>query len=822
MAYSLKKIAEIIGSDVLGKPTGNQLIEHLLYDSRKLIFPSSSLFFAIPGEQNNGHDYIQDLYDKKLYHFVISENIPTHLYPEASFIKVDDSIKALQKLAAYHRNNQKISITGITGSNGKTILKEWLFQLCNSEYNIVKSPRSFNSRIGVPYSIWQIGEHHTLGIFEAGISKSGEMKDLAEIIVPEIGILTHIGDAHDSGFKSRKEKVSEKIQLFQSCHTIIYCLDYKLADQCIRKNYPGKNLICWSLEPNDNSCMKEINTHFDKTGCKMSFLLKGVKRNIRIPFNDKASIENCIQCILYMDQLNYDWEDINNRIAKLDHVSMRLEMKEGLNGCQLVNDSYNSDLSSIKIALDFANNQKHGEKFTLVISDILQSSEKPKKLYSDLSEILKAYPLRKIFAVGNDITLLKDHFSGQIISYFKDTSELKKHFQDLIFENEMILFKGARKFLFENVFSDLARQVHNTILEIDLNALAQNIRLYASYLKPETKIMAMVKASAYGSGSIELARFLESRKIPYLAVAYADEGVQLRKAGIQIPIMVMNPENASFRKIIEYKLEPEIYALNQLRTFQNEITGTEKKKIHIKIDSGMNRLGFKKSDLALLDKELNHQKIEIASIFSHLSASEDVAEDEFTHNQIDLFISCYNEIVENLNYKPFRHVLNSSGIVRLPEYQFEMVRLGLGMYGIDTSASVNADLLKVHTLKARISQIKKVKKGDSIGYNRKYIATKDITTATLSIGYADGLMRLAGNERFQVEIKGHKVPIIGSVCMDMCMVDVSEIPLAEVGDEAIIFGKQLDIAELAKVCKTIPYEILTRISDRVKRLYFED
>lgn len=822
MPYSFIKISEILKSPILGQGNHEKVIEHVLYDSRKLIFPSTTLFFAITGEQNNGHDYIQDLYDKKVFTFIISEDVKTQLFPDALFIKVPDCIVALQKLAAFHRGNQDLSIVGITGSNGKTIVKEWIFQMCNPEYHIVKSPRSFNSRIGVPYSVWQINSNNNLGIFEAGISKAGEMQALADIIQPEIGILTHMGDAHDSGFENQDQKISEKIGLFDSCKSVIYCSDYELADEHITKRYPDKNLISWSLKGKSESCIQNVNVDYQKHGSIIEFEFLGLQRQINIPFHDKASIENAMHCIIFMEHLGYNWDIIMDRIKNLETVTMRLEMKEGLNSCQLVNDSYNSDLSSIKIALNFVNNQKHGDKFIIVISDILQSSEKPEKLYSKLAQILKSYPIKKIYAVGNDIIKLKEHFDENELEHFKDSAGLSDHFQTIIFNNEMILFKGARKFLFEDIFSDLSRQVHNTILEIDLNALAQNIRLYASFLNPGTKIMAIVKASAYGSGSVELARFLESRKIPYLAVAYADEGVQLRLAGIQIPIMVMNPENASFNKLIEFDLEPEIYDIKQLISFQSKIAVGEKKKIHIKIDSGMNRLGFKKADLLLLKENIDPSKIVIASIFTHLAASEDPEEDEFSNNQIELFETCYDFVVEFLKYRPMRHVLNSSGIIRFPHHQYDMVRLGLGMYGIDTSSNISADLIKVHTLKARISQIKDIKKGDSIGYNRNYKASEDIKTATLSIGYADGLMRAAGNKRYAVSIKGQKAPILGNVCMDMCMVDITNIPMAVEGDEAIIFGKQDDINILSKVCNTIPYEILTRISDRVKRLYFED
>lgn len=807
-------IIEIISGKLLNKKLLPCAIEHLLYDSRKLLFPKKSLFFAFKGERLDGHDFVRELYNKGLRNFIVSEEMEVSKFPLANFILVKNPLLALQQIAKAHRQQFSLKTIGITGSNGKTIVKEWLFQLLQEDFNIVRSPKSFNSQIGVPMSIWQIQDAHDLGIIEAGISQKGEMQNLAEIVDCEIGIFTNIGAAHSAGFSSLEEKLKEKLHLFKHTKTIIYCKDNELIDRAMQE-LPGKEFFTWSKTG------KKANLNFSPDALEKS-----------LPFKDDASIENALHCWTLMHYLNIDEKTIQDRISKLEKVAMRLELKEGINNCLVINDSYNSDLTSLSIALNFLEQQSKLPKRTLILSDILQSGQEPKQLYREVCNLLFEKQIDRLIGIGKEINILADILSSKNLKefpkieaiFYPNTAAFLNDFHQINFQKETILLKGARPFGFEKIATRLSKKNHQTTLEVNLNALIHNLRVYSSYLKPETKVIAMVKASAYGSGSVEVAKLLESQKVDYLGVAYADEGVELRKAGIQLPILVLNPEAATFDDLLEFQLEPEIYSLSQLDQFLNFLkTVTTSTVIHLKLDTGMHRLGFEEADLDdLLPLLKNTPQVKVRSIFSHLAASEAIPHDEFTNEQVDRFAKLSEKIIAALGYRPLRHILNSSGIIRFPQYQFEMVRLGIGLYGIDSTQELQEKLQVVNTLKASISQIKTIPKGETIGYGRSGKPNKISRIATISLGYADGLLRAAGNGAYQVLIEGQKAPIIGNVCMDMCMIDISHIPKAEVGAEVIIFGKELPVQELSTALHTIPYEVFTNISGRVKRVYFQE
>jgi len=824
--YDIRKIAEVTGGIFLKKKILNASIEHLLFDSRQVSFPNTSLFFAIQGERRDGHDFIQPLYDKGVRNFIVEKKIATRPFPKANFILVKKSVTALQQLALFHRNQFSLKSIGITGSNGKTIVKEWLLQFLQNDHQVVASPKSYNSQIGVPMSVFLIKKEHTIGIFEAGISKKNEMEFSEKIIQPEIGIFTNIGDAHSEGFKNIEEKLEEKLKLFQKCKTIVFCQDNELVNERMQQFGKGK-LFSWSKKGKAKLQITSTSKQKQQT------LIKGIfnknKISITIPFTDEASIENAIHCwavLLFFKKKN-TW--IAEKIQQLRPVPMRLEIKEGINNCVIINDSYNADLTALKIALNHLEQQGKLKQRTLIISDILQVEMSTKILYQTIAQLIEDKKISKVIGIGQYVFSLKKYLDKKIkTQFFKTTLDFLKEAQTINFQNENILLKGARPFEFEKIAERLSKKNHNTVLEIDLNALVLNLNVFNSFLKTKTKLMAMVKASAYGSGSVEVAKLLEFQKVDYLAVAYADEGVELRKAGIQLPILVLNPEEAVFEVLEKQHLEAEIYSLELLEKFVHHFSrrtiGTNNKKpkilIHLKLDTGMRRLGFEEKDLDKLISILKKNKhIKIQSIFSHLAGSEANEHDDFTENQVNLFQKMYDKICVGLKIRPMRHILNTSGINRFPQHQMEMVRLGIGLYGIDGSQTIQNQLQKVHTLKATISQIKNIKKGETIGYSRKGKARKAMRIATISIGYADGLMRSAGNGNFSVLIQGKRAHIVGNVCMDMCMADVTEIPEAATGDEVIIFGKNPTVEELADVMETIPYEIFPTISDRVKRVY---
>lgn len=823
--YEIKKIADIIGGELI-KFSKDNYIKNLVIDSRRLITSQHSLFFAIHGQRHDGHQYMQDLYRKGVRNFVISrfsENVD--LFFGANIIKVKDSLEALQKLAAYHRSRFPIKSIAITGSNGKTIVKEWLFQLLQEDYSIVRSPKSYNSQVGVPLSIWNINDAYNMGIFEAGISEPGEMENLSEIIQPEIGIITNIGPAHQENFQSYKEKIREKLKLFGNVNTLIFCSDYNELEEEIYadKKLKNKRILSWSVEKSAD--LQITSRESSPMGTSISADYKNRNISISIPFSDKASMENALHCWLLMLHLEIPDAIIKERMAHIVAVAMRLELLDGINQCSIINDVYNSDLGSLEIALDVLNQQKQNSKRTVILSDILQSGIDKKILYEQVAASLQEKEVSRLTGIGPDISQYKNLFEGIETEFYLNTEEFLSKFRNEKYHNETILIKGARRFKFEKISSILQQKAHETVLEINLNSLIYNLNYFKNKLRPGTKIMAMVKAFSYGSGSFEIANLLEFNRIEYLAVAYADEGIDLRRAGISTAIVVMNPEISGFEAMIRYRMEPEIYNLKTLEGFVKELKNKGLGKafpIHIKLDTGMKRLGFESKDLPVLCQKLKmHKEIEVASIFSHLVGSDNPGLDDFTLLQIERFKKMAAIVEQAIGYKTLRHILNSAGISRFPHAQFDMVRLGIGMYGIGATKEDGENLHPVSRLKTIISQIKTVASGESVGYNRAAIAKDDITIAVLPIGYADGLNRILGNGRGKVCINGQKAAFIGNICMDMSMVDISHIPCKE-GDDVEIFGKEISIEEFAEDLETIPYEVLTNISRRVKRVYYQD
>ncbi len=823
LAYSISHIAQLIEARPLAPLKGDPQIKHLLLDSRNLTFPEHSLFFARAGNRNNGHDFIADLYEGGLRNFIITQEIDPTPFPEANFLKVDHGLLALQKIAAHHRSNFSLPVIGITGSNGKTIIKEWLFQLLQTDHSIVRSPKSYNSQIGVPLSVWKIEAEHTLGIFEAGISQKQEMALLAPIIQCDIGLFTNIGEAHREGFASEEEKISEKIQLFKSAHTLVYSVDHPSVNRLLSAQKEKKHFR-WSRTGLEAELqITALDRQHNRTILTGTFA--GKEQHISIPFSDEASIENAIHCWAMLLLLGNTPAVIAEKMNLLEAVGMRLELKPGINDCLLVNDSYNTDLNALAIALNFLEQQGSGKNQHLIISDILQSGQQSKDLYAKVAQLLAEKNIKRLTGIGPEIRLLKEQLPPSINShFFADTDQFLNQLRNEDFQNEIILIKGARQFAFERIANRLSRQVHQTVLEINLSAVIHNLNVYSSYLKADTKIMAMVKASAYGSGSHEIARMLEYQKVDYFAVAYSDEGVDLRKAGIKTPILVLNPEENTIEALIRYRLDPEVYSLESLeRLIRHLPDDASVVNIHLKLDTGMHRLGFEAPDIEpMLQRLKSHPQLHVRSIFSHLAASEAPMHDDFSERQIQLFQQLADQIAEGLAYQPWRHILNSSGISRFPQHQMDMVRLGIGMYGIDSSGLIQEKLETVHTLKSSISQIKTVAANESIGYNRSGKAHQKMRIGTIGIGYADGLLRAAGNGNYSVMIRGQKAPIVGNVCMDMCMIDLSDLPEVELGEEVILFGTAMPVQELAKSLGTIPYEVFTNISSRVKRVYFQE
>lgn len=832
MSYTIEDIALIIKGEFLSKQSDG-VIEYLLLDSRKLIFPASSVFFSLMGPRRNGLLFIKELYGKGVRNFVVSEKIITEEYPGANIIMVKDAMQALHVLVAHHRKQFGIPVIGITGSNGKTIVKEWLNQLLEEKYNIVRSPKSYNSQIGVPLSVWQMAPAHTLAIFEAGISESDEMNKLEKIIQPTIGIFTNVGEAHSEGFLNIRQKVNEKLQLFKNVDTLIYSNDYPAINEgiasYIKQLRDGTtaskiNFFTWSSKIEATLKVTSVIKETDSTTITALYEQQEIK--IRIPFTDDASIENSITCWCTLLYLRIDHEYTSQHFEKLTRIAMRLELNKGINNCSIINDSYSADLSSLKIALDFLNHQQQHAKKTIILSDILQSGKNERDLYVEIANSLNQKNINRLFGIGPQISKHYQAFEkvdGMKSFFYPDMDSFLKDFPLLSFGNESILLKGARVFEFERIAYLLEQKIHQTVLEIDQNAILHNLNAYHKMLNPATKIMAMVKAFSYGSGSYEIANLLQFHKVDYLAVAYADEGIELRKAGITLPIMIMNPEESTFEALCQYHLEPDLYSFNILNKFDAFLRrkNISDFPVHIELETGMNRLGFDLQQLPLLIDSLRISAFKIQSVFSHLVSSEDILHDDYTRIQGQNFLNACNEIQRSTGYPFLRHIDNSAGISRHPDIQLDMVRLGIGLYGIDSGGSGLLDLKEVSSLKTTIAQIKSVKKGETVGYGRKGVLNRDSVIATVRLGYADGYPRRLGNGKGKMLVNGQQSPVVGNICMDMTMIDITGINGVQEGDDVIVFGKDLPVSLLAEWADTIPYEIMTGISQRVKRVYYE-
>ena len=831
LKYSIIKIATLIGARRVGDTDAQ--IGWLLTDSRSLCFPEETLFFALKSARNDGHKYISDLYRRGVRNFVvesrgIQEYCPNSVSEmnDANFLIVPSPLAALQRLAERHRDEFDIPIVGITGSNGKTMVKEWLYQILLPSQKIVRSPKSYNSQIGVPLSVWLLNEQTEVGIFEAGISEPGEMMALRDIIQPTVGVFTSLGSAHQENFRSMEEKCMEKLELMHDTQAMIYCSDNDIVSRCVRRmQYKGEK-IAWS------QCDEQV-AFFVKTvdGTEISYRYKGEDGAFDIPFSDEASIEDCITCAATALYLGITPEQLAERMPVLEPVAMRLEVKDGQRGCVLINDSYNSDVNSLDIALDFMNRRQFSPltshpsllKKTLILSDMYQTGVAPEQLYAQVSDLCVKRGIQKFIGIGTDLSAQADKIQIADKQFFLDVQHFLTNDTFSSLRNELILLKGARSFGFDQITEQLEQKVHETILEVNLNAVVDNLNYYRSFLKPETKMVCMIKADAYGAGAVEIAKTLQDHRVDYLAVAVADEGVTLRKAGITANIMIMNPEMTAFKTMFDYDLEPEVYSFRLLdaliRAARKEgITGWP---VHIKLDTGMHRLGFDPiNDMDELIDRLKHQNAIIPrSVFSHFVGSDSDGFDEFSARQFALFDEGSKKLQAAFTHKILRHMDNSAGIEHFPERQMDMCRLGLGLYGVDPRD--NRILNTVSTLKTTILQMRHVPAGDTVGYSRKGKIDHDSVIAAIPIGYADGLNRHLGNRRCYCLVNGQKAEYVGNICMDVAMIDVTGIDCHE-GDMVEIFGEHLPVTTLSDIIDTIPYEVLTGVSNRVKRVYFQD
>ena len=831
MKYSIEKVTTLIGARRIGEADAQ--IGWLLTDSRSLCFPEETLFFALRSARNDGHRYIDDLYRRGVRNFVVDAKGMQEHYAEgtngmkdANFLIVPSPLAALQRLAERHRDEFNLPIVGITGSNGKTMVKEWLYQLLLPSQKIVRSPRSYNSQIGVPLSVWLLNEQTEVGIFEAGISQPGEMYALRDIIQPTIGVLTTLGPAHQENFRSMEEKCMEKLELMHDTEAMVYPSDNDIVSRCIRRmNYKGEK-ISWSMCDEQAAFfvkeVKSLNAELSVPRSQITYIWQGEENCYTIPFIDEASIENSITCAAVALHMGLNPGQLADRMPKLEPVAMRLEVKQGQRGCVIINDSYNSDVNSLDIALDFMNRREAAKK-TLVLSDIYQTGTTPEALYAQVSELAVKRGIDKFIGIGPELSAQADKIQIADKSFFADVPHFLSSEAFAGLSNELILLKGARNFGFDLITEQLEQKVHETILEVNLNAVVENLNYYRSFLKPDTKMVCMIKADGYGAGAVEIAKTLQDHRVDYLAVAVADEGVTLRKAGITANIMIMNPEMTAFKTMFDYDLEPEVYSFRLLDALikaarKEGITGWP---VHIKFDTGMHRLGFDPVDdiFKLIDR-LKHQTAIIPrSVFSHFVGSDSDGFDEFSAKQFALFQEGSEKLQAAFSHHILRHMDNSAGIEHFPERQMDMCRLGLGLYGVDPRD--NRILHTVSTLKTTILQMRHVPKGDTVGYSRKGTIERDSVIAAIPIGYADGLNRHLGNRHCYCLVNGQKAEYVGNICMDVAMIDVTDIPCQE-GDQVEIFGENLPVTVLSDTLDTIPYEVLTGVSNRVKRVYFQD
>ena len=826
MQYTVEQIKNILKAE--GKlATPDRKVTRLLTDSRSLSFPEETMFFALKTKHGNGHNYIKGLYNKGIRNFVVSDTAGLADIDDANFIITDNTLAALQTLARHHRSLFDIPIVGITGSDGKTIVKEWLYQLTAGSYNVTRSPRSYNSQIGVPLSVWMLGEESTLGIFEAGISQSQEMGKLQQIIKPTIGIITNISGAHQENFNTLQQKCAEKLLLLSECDIIIYNADDPALSDCIAHSILPSREIAWSRTDAERPLyIASVTTEEESTIINYRYLT--IEGSYRIPFIDNASIENSINCLAAALYLMIPPKTIAERMAQLEPIAMRLEVKEGKNSCMIINDSYNSDTASLDIALDFMERRcktRPELKRTLILADIKQTGERASTLYSNVIKCLKEHRIEKFIGIGSDISSQAHIFcnTGMECHFFTDTKELltSQVLRDI--QRECILIKGSRSFHFEDVTEVLEKKVHQTILEVNLNALRDNLNYYRNSLDAETKTICMVKAGAYGAGALEVGRTLQECNIDYLAVAVADEGAELRKEGITTGIIVMNPEPSSFGTLFENKLEPEVYSFGMLRSLieAGRREGITDYPVHIKVDTGMHRLGFMPEEIPAVVELLKQQTtLTPRSIFSHFAGSDSPLFDDFSKQQLQRFSTAAETLQQAFRHKILRHICNSAGTERFTDARMDIVRLGIGLYGISPTEE-NKNLRPISTLKTIILQMRDVPADETVGYSRKGVLKRASRIAALPIGYADGLNRHLGNGKGYCIINGKRAPYIGNICMDVCMVDVTDIDCKE-GDIVEIFGPQLPVTTIADWLETIPYEVLTSVSERIKRVYYSD
>lgn len=820
MDYTSSDIARITGGSLTG--SGGLVVSDLLIDSRQVSYTENTAFIAIKGANHDGHNFIDELYGRGVKVFLV-ERLPenTDYYPDAAFIVCGNAVDALQLLAAFKRSRFGYPVIAVTGSAGKTIVKEWLGDLLGRKAPVVRSPRSYNSQIGVPLSVWKLSEKFRYGIFEAGISFPGEMEKLRKVIRPDIGVITNIGDAHSENFAGNEAKAAEKLKLFADASTIVFCRDHTIVSRMIMAdgNLNAKNLVDWSLEGHEaRVTVRQKMKKGGYTGLEMTY--DGRTEEYVIPFVDRASVENAITAACVCLVTGMEPDDIKTGMTGLVSVAMRMEMKSGINNCHLIEDYYNSDPGSLKMALGFLRSQNN-TKTTLILSDFIQSGREEKELYAEVAQLVGKTGIDKFIGIG-DALMRNSSFFDEEARFYYSTADFIENFNPKNFRNEVILLKGARKYEFEKIARLLEQQVHTTVLEISLDAISNNINEFRRFLNPGTRIMAMVKAFGYGSGGAEIASLLEFHRISCLGVAYADEGIDLRNAGVRLPVIVMNPDVSSAEIMIENNLEPEIYNFSSLTRFAEAAArnGLLDYPVHLKIDTGMHRLGFLPDELGELAARLKGiTSLKVISVFSHLAASEDPAYDKFTLDQIERFNSAAEIIREATGYPFLKHILNTAGIIRFPRYQFDMVRPGIGIYGIGSWEGI--DLRPVSRFKTRILQVKKVPEGEPVGYGCSDISGTERMIAILPVGYADGLRRVLGNGRGSLFIKGRRVPIVGNICMDMCMADVTGTGASE-GDDAEIFGPNIPISEIAAQCGTIPYEMLTSIPSRVKRVFYRE
>uniref|UniRef100_UPI004048522F bifunctional UDP-N-acetylmuramoyl-tripeptide:D-alanyl-D-alanine ligase/alanine racemase n=1 Tax=Algoriphagus sp. TaxID=1872435 RepID=UPI004048522F len=821
ISFTPSLLEKITGGAGLGKDPG-QAIAQISIDSRQVLHPQQNLFVALKGAKADGISFVPELLNLGVSYFLVDDqtSIPSSWLDRGYFIQVKDTRIALQSLATYQRVQFTKPVVGITGSNGKTIVKEWLGQVLSQQFAVAKSPKSYNSQVGVPLSIFGIQSYHQVALLEAGVSKTGDMDTLAKMIQPGLGIFTNIGSAHEEGFPDIKEKIAEKLKLFAGVNFLLYCKDHDLLAQEIEQQLPTEKRISWSKKAGAEYLVswKNQETHSRIVVMKSD----GQTFTFQVPFTDQASLENVTHVILASLSLGQEVKSIQEGLSHLMPVDMRLTLKPGLNDSLLIDDTYNNDLAGLKVALEFLSQQRPKRSKILIISDLLQQGL-PEKVYKEVADLIQSYGIDQVIGVGTQIQHLET-LLGKGVRTFSNTEQLLLELQPEQFQNDLILITGAREYTFERVVNRLQQRIHGTTLEINLNALTHNFNFYKRQLAPSTRVMVMVKAFAYGGGAAEIANHLQTLGADYLAVAYTDEGVSLRKQGIQLPIMVLNPVEESFDLLSQYQLEPVVFSPEFFRKLGTYVQHQSLQlSIHLDLDTGMNRLGFEQEQLVeLMDLIQQYPQLQLASVYTHLVGADEEVHDDFSLHQLQQFQEMSESICFILSYKPLRHALNSAGIVRYPDFQLDMVRLGIGLYGVEVTGKHDRSLKAVSTLKTTISQVKTLAAGATVGYSRKGSLPEGGRIATLALGYADGYDRRFSQGKGYVLIDSKKAPVIGNVCMDMVMVDVSAIPGVKAGDEAIVYGEEISLKELADCIGTIPYELLTNISGRVKRVYYLD